>query len=278
MVDPEGGASGLGGNDIMQLQYRLEPEWPVQAWLAECYGDRVIVRHGRRVEARQQWFCEAVWDGPFEHGDFDSTDIVAGSGGRLRGDVVTFVPSGATVDRLQSITVSQAGMDGAGPRTLVSNSLACLVACAGAKISPTYRFYKRDFHTIVRGLNTYRRTIATSAGPARLWYFRNFQWDGRSLQEVDKPDPPRDFSSFEPYHAFLRSTLEAVVRNAHDSGREHAMGLIGTMSSGYDSTTVGAMAREYGLGEIITFDHARGGDPDSGVEAARHLGLRSIVI
>jgi hypothetical protein len=56
------------------------------------------------------------------------------------------------------------------------------------------------------------------------------------------------------------------------------MGLIGTMSSGYDSTTVGALARNHGLKEIITFDEARGGDPDSGVEAARHLGLKAIVI
>jgi hypothetical protein len=259
----------------MRLQYRLERDWPVLAWLAECHPDHVLVRHGPRVETRDHWFCEAAWDGAFEQGDFDRTDIVAGSGGRMRGGTVTFVPAGATVDRLQSIVVEEGGAAG---RTLVSNSLACLVACAGAKVSPTYRFYKRDFHTIVRGLNKYRRTIETSAGPARLWYFHNVQWDGRSLRQADKPDPGRDFSAFETYHGFLTSTLEAVTRNAQDAGREHPMGLIGTMSSGYDSTTVGAMGREYGLREIITFDHARGGDPDSGVEAARHLGLRAIVI
>jgi hypothetical protein len=261
----------------MRLQYRLEPDWPVQAWLAECYRDYVLVRHGGRVETRDDWFCEAVWDGPFERGDFDQTDIVAGSGGRLRGGRLTFVPAGATVDRLQSITLAN-DVGGRAGHTLLSNSLACLVAAAGARISPTYRFYKRDFQSVVRGLTKYKRILHTSAGPCRLWYFHNVEWDGQSLRQSDKPFPQRDFSSFERYHAFLDGTLAAVTENSRDRAREHAMGLIGTMSSGYDSTTVGAMARHHGLREIVTFDEARGGDPDSGVEAARFLGLRPLVV
>ena len=261
----------------MRLQYVLEPDWPVQAWLAECKPDHVLVRHGRRVETRNEWFCEAVWDGPFDRGDFDQTDIVAGSGGRLRGGGVTFVPAGATVDRLQSITLAgDAG--GRSGRTLVSNSLACLLAAARARVSPTYRFYRRDFRSVICGITKYKHTLETSAGPCRLWYFHNVLWDGQSLRQSDKPFPQRDFSSFERYHAFLDGTLAAVTDNARDGRREHALGVIGTMSSGYDSTTVGALARNHGLREVITFDHARGGDPDSGVEAARHLGLRAIVV
>ena len=260
----------------MRLEYRLENDWPVQAWLAECHPDRVVVRHGTRVETRGDWFCEAVWDGPFDRGDFDRTDVVAGSGGRLRGRAVTFVPSGGTVDRLQSMTLR--GADGLPGAMLVSNSLPCLVAAAGAKLNPTYRHYKRDIHSVVRGITTYKKTLETSAGPARLWYFHNFAWDGKALRQLAKPDPDRDFSSFEPYRDFLDETLGKVTRNAQDPARAHPMGLIGTMSSGYDSTAVGALGRKHGLEEIVTFDEARGGDPDSGVEAAHHLGLRAIVV
>ena len=116
----------------MRLEYRPEATWPVQSWLAECFEDRVVVRHGGRVETRAEWFCEAVWDGPFEDGDFDRTDIVAGSGGRLRGGGVTFVPAGSTTDRLQSVALPP-GTGALPGRTLVSNSLACLLAVSGVK-------------------------------------------------------------------------------------------------------------------------------------------------
>src|SRR5687767_13700653 len=238
----------------MRLEYQLEPAWPVQAWLAECGPDRVVVRHGSRVETRNEWFCEAAWDGPFGEGGFDRTDIVAGSGGRLRDGAVTFVPTGATTDRLQSI----AQPDG---RTLVSNSLPCLLCAAGARVSPTYRHYRRDLQSIVKGLKKYKKTLDTSRGPCRLWYYHNVRWDGQALSLAEKPFPHRDFSTFEKYHAFLNESLAAVSANAADPARAHPLGLLGTMSSGYDSTTVSTLGRDHGLKDIITFDEARGGDP-----------------
>jgi len=260
----------------MRLEYRLEPSWPVQAWLAECESNRVLVRHGRRVETRANWFCEAVWDGPFERGDFDQTDIVAGSGGRLREVAVTFVPAGSTLDRLQSMVM--APQDGTPARVLVSNSLACLVAAAGAKVKPSYRFYKRDLQSIIRGLKKYKKTLETSQGPVRLWYFHNVRWDGNGLTEVEKPGLGRDFSSFEKYHEFMTHSIRAVTANAADPARTHSLGLMGTMSSGYDSTTVATLAAPCGLRDVITFDQARGGDPDSGEVAAEHLGLNLHVV
>ena len=260
----------------MRREYRLEGHWPVQAWLAECHPHHVLVRHGGRVETRDDWFCEAVWDGEFTRGDFDLTDIVAGSGGRLRNGRVTFVPAGNTVDRLQSIRVLS--IDGTPGVTLVSNSLACLLAVAGATVPPLYRHYRRDLRTIVKGLHKYRRTIETSRGPARLWYFNNVEWDGRDLREVPKASPQRDFSAFEPYHAFLRVTMDRVTRNAADPARRHPLGLMGTMSSGYDSTTVATLASEFGLREFLTMDRARERESDSGLEAGKALGVRPILI
>ena len=73
--------------------------------------------------AGDDWFCEAVWEGPFSDGGFDETDIVFGSGVRIRGDRVVFVASGIHIDRLLSVDTP----DG----VLVSNSLACLLLVRG---------------------------------------------------------------------------------------------------------------------------------------------------
>ncbi len=73
----------------------LEPDWPALAWIARCERSNpvITVRHGPQVETREDWLCEAVWDGEFEAGDFDRTDLVFGSGIRLRDEGIIFVRS-----------------------------------------------------------------------------------------------------------------------------------------------------------------------------------------
>ena len=81
----------------MRLRDRPIAEWPPLAWLARCRpGETTIdVFHGRRVEIAADWLCEAAWNGSFADGDFDRTDLVFGSGVRVRGDRVCFVSSGS---------------------------------------------------------------------------------------------------------------------------------------------------------------------------------------
>ena len=119
------------------FHFTLVEGWPCLAWAARCSpSDRIVrVWHGQQVEARESWFCEAVWDGEFESGDFDLTDVVFGSGAHVRDDRVVFVSSGTTVDRLQ-----HAEIDG---KTWISNSLACLVAMSGVKVTRRLRALSR---------------------------------------------------------------------------------------------------------------------------------------
>src|SRR5215831_12313807 len=86
----------------MQLSYKRMENWPRLAWIARLVpSERVIqVMHGPDVETNDQWFCEAAWCGDFSAGDFDRTERVFGSGLRIRDNVVTFVSSGSTLDRL----------------------------------------------------------------------------------------------------------------------------------------------------------------------------------
>jgi hypothetical protein len=252
----------------LRFKFVAQPHWPPLAWLARCEktSPTVVIFHGPRVEVTDDWYCEAVWAGNYASGDFDQTDIVAGSGGRIRSDALDFVSSGSTIDRLQSLEA-----DGA---VWVSNSLACLMAAVGASVDPTYSGYYRDASSIIDGLDRYKRTLSTTVGDVKLTYFENLAWDGSQLRLRAKPAERRDLSSFARYRAFLSTNLHAIAENLAALDRRFPLRMLGTLSSGYDSTAVTVLAKAVGLDEVITFDKARLGGDDSGEAAARILGLR----
>jgi len=251
----------------MTLRYSFCADWPPLAWLAICTPQKrdVFVRHGCQVETKPDWFCEAVWDGPFEDGDFDRTDIVAGSGARVRSGCVTFVSPGSTCDRLQYLE-----HDG---RYYVSNSLVCLAAVVGAEFDPAYTGYHADINSVVRGLLGYRRVLRSSAGDIALLYFHNLQFDGVSLQVVEKPFHSRDFDNFEAYHAFLDGSMARIAANLADPARAHRYAMVAALSSGYDSTTVACLAARHGCRQGFSFDQARGALDDTGQATADQLGI-----
>jgi len=252
----------------MKLTFTTRPEWPSLAWLAKCSESEVAVTHGSQVETFADWFAEAVWAGPFGAGEIDRTDLIFGSGGRLRDGRVVFVSSGSTVDRLVAYQ---------GTVTYVSNSLVALLATLDARLDPAYPRYYSDFRSITKGLDEYQPFLSTSSGPVRLVYFRNLEWDGRSLQVTEKPGRDRSFNSFEEYAGFMKQSLAEIGRNMRDGARRQAYRPLGTLSSGYDSPTVATLARELDSSfEALNFQSARGGAADSGQEIAKCLGLTVI--
>ncbi len=252
---------------MTRIAYTAVPDWPPLAWLARCRSGHptVDVLHGPRVEVNRDWFVEAVWADRYAAAAFDHTDLVFGSGGRLRNGTLTFVSAGTTDDRLQFLR--------SGEETWVSNSLPCLLTAVDGVPDPTSPAYYNAFKSIIRGIRQYQREIPTSAGPARLVYFDNLAWDGRELREVEKPAPTRDFGTFEKYRDFLRSSLRLLTENLSAPERRFPYRWLGTMSSGYDSLTTAILAKPMGLDEAISFTEARGGDPDSGRAAAAILGV-----
>ena len=256
----------------MRLRDRPIAEWPPLAWLARCRpGETTIdVFHGRRVEIAANWLCEAAWTGSFADGDFDRTDLVFGSGVRLRGDRVCFVSSGSTVDRLQSLDTRDASW--------VSNSLPCLLASVGGTLDPTYAGYFPDLKSISRGLTRYARVLATSAGPVRLTYYHNLVWDGRGLVETPKRAGVEPFGTFAAYRGFLAGTIGRLAENMGAPSRVEPYRMLGTISSGYDSAAAAALARPYGLTEAISFGSASSGEPDSGEIIADVLGVRLTIL
>lgn len=266
------GMENAAARRTMRFSYQCADSWPALAWLAHCRpgADVVDVVHGPRVDTTADWFCEAVWDGPYDDGDFDRTDLVFGSGGRVRDGVATFVSSGATVDRIQVLEV--------GGSVWVSNSLPCLLAAADASVDPAYPHYFRDFSSIRLGLARYAPTLNTSVGAARLVYFDNVSWDGSRLRQTSKLVPVRDFGTFEKYRRFLEDALVRIGANLAAPARAQPFRFLGTISSGYDSPTVAVLARGAGLREVISFDRSRDDDGDSGLEVAERLRLAVSVV
>ena len=226
---------------MLRFEYRVHPNWPSLSWLASfrLAESTIVLMHGSRMETRPDWFCEAVWDGPFEEGDFNRTDIVSGSGARLRGEHGVFVSSGSTVDRLQWIA-----HDG---RHWLSSSTACLMSAVGGTFDPAYPRYFHDFFSIVHGLEKHVRQMPISSGVVNYLYFDNAVWDGRSVSIEKKPLGNRSFESFDAYHRFLVDSVRGLSVNLKDPSRSWIYSMLGTLSTGYDSPTVTTLARPFGL-------------------------------
>lgn len=228
------------------------------------------VWHGSRVEISEHGFCEVVWDGPFDAFDFDHSDIIFGSDCRQRGDALTFVSAGSTVDRLQLLRTPGGAS--------LSNSLACLAGHLQLNFDVTYSHYYRDFCSIEGGLNKAEKTIRSDRGPVELVYFHNISWNGRQLAIVTKPDGERTFAQFSDFEDFLRDSIAVLGDNMSAEGRSFPFQPQGTLSTGYDSTTVAVLTRDIGCTQVVSFLEARGGQNDYGSEIAEKLGLEIIPV
>jgi hypothetical protein len=256
---------------MIKFEFHQVAEWPPLAWAAQCSDTTsvITVYHGPHVEVRQEWYCEAIWDNDYLAGDFDLTDLVFGSGARIRENKVVFVSSGSTLDRLQSFAYAGGAW--------ISNSLPCLLTVTDAKLDSTYPSYYEDLGSIVKGLDKYKKDLKVSSGKVQLTYFNNLMWDGTSLAEAEKPSIVRDFSSFDKYYQFMQTALSRLTENA-SAGRLHKYDLIGTLSSGYDSPAIAVLAQPFGLREVVSLAKSRSGDPDDGREIAQQLGLKQHLV
>ena len=254
----------------MKIDFIELADWPPLAWLAFIDSKRpqLTVWHGPQVETSELGFCEAIWDGEFEQFDFDKTDLVFGSGCRLRDDCITFVSAGSTVDRLQFYRRD----DG----ICVANSLACLAEFNDLTVDVTADNYYQDFRSIEKGLARAVKQLATDKGPVELVYFHNIRWDGSTLNVVEKPRGDRRFRDFAAFEHFLRQSVSALGHNMRSYARQRRYDPLGTLSTGYDSPVVAILGKHIGCRQVISFSAARGGLDDHGGDIARCLDLEVI--
>ncbi|MGE2836532.1 hypothetical protein [Mycobacterium sp. SMC-4] len=263
------------------MRYRVtcDPDLPPMAWCVRLReGADIELLCGTSVELRDDAFFEGAWSGSIEAFDFvDATDVF-GSGGQVSGDELIIVPPSHTLERIQFIRRQD--------ETLISNSLVFLLTAARAQLDPRHTSYAADFTNIIHdGLASFdtvtpiRFADAELRGEAHIVYYKNvcFHADGR-ISFIDKPVGP-PFETFADYVALLEESVCATVANAGSPHRATQYSPLASISSGYDSPAVAALARDVGCTRAVTFTHARGhgsaeAEDDSGTPIAELLGCR----
>jgi hypothetical protein len=260
---------GTKHGGMFRLSRTIVPAWPKLAWVASTANgsSEIQVLCGPLVEKGDDWIAEAVWDGDFEKGDFDRTDLVFGTGIRVRDGAAVFVSSGTTFDRLLYCN--------RGNSWYFSNSLPALLAAAGLRLRNDYLQYAQDSQSIVYGLENRVRTIPTASEDVTSIFFNNLVFDGQRVIEQEKPDAAPPFASFRDYHDYLVAASTRIGANLASSQRRNSVVPLSSISSGYDSCVAAAISRIAGCRQTVSIKNStsfwRGSD--SGAEVAKHLGM-----
>lgn len=257
----------------MRLEFEHIPNLPRLAWAARLrnHEPAVQILHGPWIETREDCFFEGAWDGPLKDCRFDQALTFTGSGARLEGAGIVFASSTHTYESFYSVRTDR--------ELFVSNSLAFLLALSGEALDENYPRYQLDF------LNFHRAGIRLKEKRLRLAGLRFVEFheccnlsvqSDLTISRLEKPlgPPPRDYHD---YAAFLSHTAEQVFANARDAGRRWLYRPVTTLSQGYDTTAVSALAAKAGCREAVTFlksNSKSGYLEDSGSHIAPYLGLQ----
>ncbi len=256
------------------------PDLPKLAWAASLdLGQRTVwVLHGSAVECTEKWLIEGTWDGPFQQAAFHRSANFFGSGIRIDGDLIHFVPSSALVDRL--LYCVWAG------RLYVSNSLILLLAITGARLDPAHN-YQEEGHAVSKGFRTYDPTFRV-LHPRIPAFFQLFHHNivvstGGNISIQPKPTPAYHLESFGDYVAQMHRILQSVRANYTDPARSVTLDSFSTMSSGYDSTAASVLANAVGVTKCFNSRRSNSALPpwlfgdrtlDDGTPIARALNMQ----
>jgi hypothetical protein len=206
-------------------------------------GETVSVHHGLFVEVRDHFFIEGVWNGPFDKGNFGSTDCVFGTGAVLRNRSVLFVSSASTTDYLYYHQAAEL--------VVVSNSLPLLLSYTGDSLDPHFTGYPVINDSIIAGINEYIRDIPTLKGSVKRLMYRNLEVSAGRVNETEKDMSP-NFACYNDYYAYLAGNYQLIVDNIRDSSRKFPVQIFSTQSKGYDSTALNAIAAKFGIDNVFT--------------------------
>jgi hypothetical protein len=254
----------------MFFEYHRIQTLPRLAWCAELKrgSSTVQVYHGPWVETRPDCFVEGAWAGDFAAGELDRSHTLIGTGARLTQNGVTFSTATDIDFYLYSLRVEDT--------LFISNSFVFPQVRGQASPDLTYlNYYNHLLRHRRMGASGKGREIPLADGKTlSLFLYQNIEVNDQleiHLQSRQQPQEPDDFQA---YFALLKQTMGAVFKNAADPLRKHPFTPISSVSRGYDSTAVTAIAAQLGCQEAISIaDDYRGLD-DNGAVTADILSMR----
>lgn len=257
---------------------RENPRLPRLGWVARVPSTGLVaIEHGSSVERGDDFVVEGIWDGAFGP-SFGGAPHFFGSGVRVAGGTVTLVPSCALVDRVVWARDRH--------QLVASNSLALLLGALGWRLTPEEN-YLRALYAITRGISTYDDRICTTGGTVHQLFYRNMEIGSDLEPRLAYKAEPREIRSFEDYASLLRTAVRSLGANMADARRRMRVEPIATISRGYDSPAVCALARDLGLRTCYTARRSnsmipavvsRAATDDDGTCVARALGLDARVL
>jgi hypothetical protein len=229
----------------MELAASPNPNLPPRSWAAVVPqgSASVTLHHGSGIDVLDDAFVEGAWAGEFEDLGFRS-EFLIGSAGALEGDRVVFCSPDHNLEKLTVITTDRG--------TTVSNSFAFALAASDTELDPGYRTYRNAFESFKHGTRRAQRVLPLRGGTARLAYCDDVSVGAGGIEVRERAVGRRDFSSFEDYVGYLRSTFERLVANASSPARTDRFSPLATVSSGFDSAACAALARSLGCVDACT--------------------------
>jgi hypothetical protein len=242
-------------------------EIPPLAWLLNKSGKEglPVLFHGAGVDVFHNWFFEGCFDGDFSQDAILAGSNVFGSGMVKWEGTYHFVTPSHNFEGLYLLQ----GDD----FFSVSNSLSFLIEYHRLNVPFDFNYGAR-FASTVFGIKEYvPELFSFRIGKLLRFIFTNFCINTK--QEIDclsKPAPP-SFYNFHQYTEYLQATLRRIFANGQCASRQQKYSPIATVSRGYDSPAVAAIAKKLGCSQAVTLREARGGASDCGKEVGDHLGI-----
>jgi hypothetical protein len=246
-----------------RFSYHPSTALPALAWIARVADGEVNVHCGTSVRLDENGFVEGTWVGSSEIETISDSTAVFGSAMVARGDSLIVVPPSHPLERVFFYRE--------GHEVTVSNSLAAVIETCGLELDPD-SLYPPIFVAAADGVSNPTMDVPTNRSPITTGVYYNFGIGRDGALSVEGRPRERPFSSFEDFRDRATAALRSAVANA--PGYEMAVSL----SSGYDSTAVAALAAPVGCRLALSF---REGKPvsgsasaaDTGESAAQQLGM-----
>ena len=235
------------------------------------------IHYGKSVRREESAFFEGTWVGPELLGSVPESTTVFGSGIVARdGQLVVVTPS----HHLEGVYVARAEGD-----LIVSNSLVGTLCGANLELDPDADYptlfatacalcwFIDDVSEDPAGrLIGATFSIPTRTHPVTAHFYENLVIAGDLAVTEARKRREAPFTSFADYSRRLTAALGSAMSNA---GPYEA---VVSLSSGYDSTAVAAVAARVGCRRAVGFRTSRpspqdGSIGDSGAATARLLGL-----
>jgi len=249
------------------------------AWLVDCGHGRRVVHRGAWTTLQGRMVAEGAWAGDLSAEGALTSPFRSGSGAVFGDDRLTlFAPS-------HSVESIYCFVPGDGGGVVASNSLAMIAGYrddamyARGQAGPIHR----RANAIVNGWVEYPRELyRTATGTMHRLAWGVFDIDpyvGAVHERPPFPPGPAPFTDFGSYRDYLRHVIAATMANARDGQRARPFDrLVSSVSAGYDSPALAALAASVGGTQTITLTTSRGGEPDSGRPVADALGMDCVEV